>query len=178
MNLYIYVSGNSINRTDVGGLFDTSDGISYPEGAQHYFFGSGTLNVPFRSIDPGLGLGDFINACSYSPGTHQIDETKGDIDLFSASTFFTNAGPGRIVLQLVGTLTVKNGGSSGCCKEWSFAGYVGALSDPFDFDPQPWRNRGIIKELMTRGLYYLPFGNSFDVVFTGSRPITAQGCCK
>ena len=177
INLYALCGGDPVNEIDPFGLIDYGDGLSYFEGAEQYFFGSDEfINLPFGSVDPGFGLSEFINPCSYGMGTHPINSPKR-IDLFTAKSIFTNAGPGRIFLQLQGTLNIEKG-EDGCCKKWSFSGYVCAMPNTFDFDPQPWSHRGVVKESMTRGIHYLPFGNSFDIVFVGSRPISTSGCCN
>ncbi len=181
LNLYGFVGGNPLNVVDFFGLclwspgkVDSSDGLSYLEGARRYFFGGGDVDVPFSAVDPNFGVEKFINSCSYSVGKYNIDTTVGH-QLYSNGSFFSNAGPGRIVLRLKGSLTVtKNCG----CKEWTFAGYTGAYTDAFDFDPRPWGERKWYNELVTRDIAMLPFGNSFDVNFIGQRNILVSGACN
>lgn len=156
MNLYGYVGENPVNRVDLMGLLtgtvDGSDGLSYLEGANHYFLGSGNVNVPFNVIDPEFGLGDYISPCSYSTGCHAIDEKK-PYQLYSISSFSTTAGPGRIVVRLKGKLCVKCDDGNG--RKWSFSGYVNVYTDKFDFDPRPWGERKWYNEYVTRWIFII-----------------------
>lgn len=176
---------------------DPSDGLSYPEGAGHYYNGGGDpLTVPFSEIDPGFGVTDFIEPCSYDYGSHPIDSTKKHELFNSVESFNHNAGPGRIIIKLTGTLTVtKEQTSSGGCKKWSFSGTQSAPSDEFDFESRPWGERdpdaGFIpgsagmppmvnfpwREMVTR-LISLGGGDSYTVNFSGDRTTNESGECS
>jgi RHS repeat-associated protein len=173
VNLQAFVVNDGINRWDILGNMtphgwgpklpptpykppDTSDGLSYPEGAGHYYAGNGTpVTVPFSEVDPGWGVDDFIDPCSYDYGKHPIDEAK-PYELFNGiESFNTNAGPGRIAIKLVGELTVtKEQSSGGGCKKWSFSGTQSATSDEFDFEDRQWGERD-----PNAGFHMGPFGN-------------------
>ena len=166
---------------------DTSDGLSYPESAGHYYSGTGTtVTVPFDVIDKGLRAEDF-GMCDFEEGVHSITRlTTMDLWRPRTSTFFTTGGPGRINFRLKGTLTVMKRIRPGTCCEryWSFSGSISADPDKFDFDPQgpwyaPWRSgRGGINELITRTQYYLgPNGRSYTINFDGSRSVNESGTC-
>ncbi len=219
INLYGFVRNSGVNRFDRLGLVGSitipgssqgwgsgpstpykpptsSDGLSYPEGADHYYNGSGApLTVPFSEVDPGWVVKDFIDPCSYDYGSHPIDTSKPH-ELFNDTDSFThNAGPGRIAIKLVGTLTVtKEQTSDGGCKKWSFSGSQSAPSDEFDFESRPWGERDpeagfhmgpfgnpVVnvpwREVVTR-LINLGGGDNFTVNFTGDKTTNENGECS
>jgi hypothetical protein len=150
---------------------DTSDGLSYLEGASWYFGGdSSSLSVPFLEIDQDFGVEDYIDPCNYDDGMYNIDERKGD-NLYCIGSFTTVAGPGRIVFRLEGTLIVDN------C-DWWFSGRTAAFSDRFDFDPRPWGERKIHNEVVTRIVDYTMNGTSYWVDFPGERSVEEEGNCR
>lgn len=203
MNLYGFVGNDLVNRIDVLGLFwpgyplpppggqpnppdfklppvDPSDGISYPEGAQHWFQRGGDLHIPFSSIDPGWGMSDFIeNACGYQDGTHQIKPIPKQTNLFP-NGFFTNAGPGVVTLTLTGSITISSTSISNV-KKFSFVGTLAPeAKNPFDFDDKTPDRPFPFEEITTtiRELHNLTgLGEDFDVYIDGDRKIKASGCC-
>lgn len=192
LNLYQIVGNNPTNMWDVLGqegwrfinpFGGPSDGLNYPEGAAHYFGGSKKdVDVPFSSIDGDWRVPEFITPCEYASGSsYEIDVIKKvPVDLYSISSFLTNAGPGRIVVRLKGTLYRKESSSpylTTVADLWQFVGRITADDDPFDFDPRPWNERGVLKELVTRFVNTLPFGESFTVHFTGGRNVNERGSC-
>jgi len=191
LNLYGMVSNDPVNKWDYLGqdvgvanpYGGPSDGFNYPEGAGHYFGGSGKdVDVPFSSIDGGWTVKDFITPCDYASGSsHKIDSIKKvPVDLYSISSFFTNAGPGRITVRIKGTLYRKKSSSpylNTVADLWQFDGRMTADDDPFDFDPRPWNERGILKEAVTQIVNAMPAGKSFTVHFTGGRDVHETGSC-
>ena len=60
-----------------GSSSKTDNGFSVFEGAYHYFTGHSTpVTISFSSIDPGWGLEDFLDPCSYDIGEFSIQKTK------------------------------------------------------------------------------------------------------
>ena len=84
------------------------------------------------------------------------------------------AGPGRVKIELRGDLSIVK---EECCKTWSFSGDIYAIDEMFDFDIRPWRERGWLKELITRLVHYSPGGKDFVMQFIGSRIINENGKC-
>jgi hypothetical protein len=149
------------------------EGLSYCEGAAHYFFGEGDVTIPFSSIDPGWGLSDFgVDGCSYGDGTHTIHETKVTETLWDG--IGGNAGPGQVTIFLDGALTYSKTDCS-----WSFEGTVTPeRTNRFNFDR---RNRGFPREQVTtiiRNCGPLLGGQDFDVNITGERAISEEGDCN
>ncbi len=182
VNLYGFVLNSSINYSDTDGrqIYPpsgsggpgfyppspplpylppiTSDGLSYLEGADHYFRGSKKeLYVPFVKVDPGWGVREYIDPCSYDLGPYIFDNGPIKIlDLYTKKNFNTTAGPGNIDIQLNGLLIVSE--NSAGCKTWRFIGEVSAPPNLFDFDPKPW---GVRDPRM--GFHLWDTGNSDDV---------------
>ena len=84
------------------------------------------------------------------------------------------AGPGRVKIELRGDLSIVK---EECCKTWSFSGDIYAIDEMFDFDIRQWRERGWLKELITRLVHYSPGGKDFVMQFIGSRIINENGKC-
>ena len=111
---------------------DTSDGFSFSEAVFAYYFGQGNdVTVPFSVIDQGYGIGDFsgFDPCSYPVGAHEIEPVNKLHDMLSWKTL-DQGGPGRIVFELNGSMTMDSYG------KWSFSGTVSARADRFNFDPK------------------------------------------
>jgi RHS repeat-associated protein len=212
LNLYGFVRNDGVNRWDFLGTIgsinysggfgvqpgqwpgparpynppDTSDGLSYPEGAKHFFGGPTDptdpdrrtdLDVPFDAVDQGWDVKFFLeDPCLKGGGTHPIDETK-TVDLNSLGTFFTIAGPGQVDVKLTGSLTVLYGCGYGC---WYLEGRITTEDDEFNFHPRQKGARPWIKEMQTKAINKLqdPLGGKdFRIRFPGGRDVDEEGCC-
>ena len=69
------------------------------------------------------------------------------------------AGPGRVAIRLNGNISISK---EKCCKKWSFIGEIYADDEMFDFNIRPWKERGWLKELITRLVHYSPGGKDFE----------------
>lgn len=192
LNLYVHTRNSPLGSIDHLGLLspppDVSDGLSYPEAAQHFFDGETKpenpkerkdLSIPFKSVDQGWSFWDFISdPCKASQGYHSIDALKV-VDLWSIENFFTIAGPGRIVVRLSGDLNVSYGDGYGL---WFFEGRITIDDNRFDFDPaKDNQARGFVKEWQTKIVNWTQDGLGgleFMISFPGGRDVKESGCCK
>ena len=168
------------SMNSAGTLFPKPDnrpeGLSYCEGAGHYFGGNGEdVTIPFSSIDPGWGLSDFgVDGCAYDEGSHEISENKVTETL--ADGIGGNEGPGQVTIFLDGTLVVSK--DSNDCKIWSFEGTVSPeATNRFDFNKG---NRGFPREQITtiiRTCGPALGGQDFDMQIEGNRSVSEDGDC-
>jgi RHS repeat-associated protein len=165
LNLYAQTSNDPVNTTDSLGLvYMPPHGTHNDTFVQHYIRGNGTpMHVPFSTYDPGWTDTDF-------PGF--IDDTKvtqpGSFPIHLTRNYDAGkAGPGRVNVDLDGTLTVSH-----CARK--FSGAVTIEPNDYVFHSLPWGTRTFLNELSTRIGEMLP-GKSYTIFFDGHRKVTDSG---
>ena len=178
VNLYGFSFNNCITRIDPLGLIvDTSDGFSFWEAVDQFYYGQGkTIEIPFSTIDPGWGFGDFAKTkpCTLLGGllfypikdsqTGSHFDVSGTLSYKRTLQLFNGlpdvvydkkgtSGPGHIDIVYTGSFNamktggdVKNGGAD---YEYFIVGVITADDNVFDFDPDWSKNRGILGENVT-----------------------------
>ncbi len=180
-NLYAFCENSSICSFDplgsisISGFIDTTDGLGFLEGGLLYYFGDGsTIHVPITKLGLPTDVKAYFDPCSFRKG--YFPGADGTFDTFRMTRVsgWKQGGPGRVHWELKGDLKWEDNHK----RCWTFSGVVNVFPDYFNFDPRPKKERGPVKEGITRAVNRTSGGTSFWVVFDGMLEIKGKGSCR
>ena len=181
INLYVMCANCPLHSIDplgtisISGFVKPSDGLGFLEGALLYYFGDGsTIHVPITKLGLSTEVKFYFDPCQFRKENYSGNDGTFDSFRMTRLSGWRKGGPGRIRWELKGDLRWEDNHK----RCWTFSGNVKVFPDYFNFNPRPKKERGPVKESITRAVNRTGGGTSFWVIFDGTLEIKGKGSCQ